>query len=526
MRALRIATDDAFPILRVSMRELPKYLSPAWAVTDAERRCVDLLFEGLVNLLPDDQGVMYYQPSLAASRLKMIPLGRQVQLPREARWSNNKELTSSDLRFTIELLRKGEGNGRCAAWGDMLAEMRVGGDPFRADLKLQQGFLDPLAVMSFKILPQWTRPDANSEQFAMNPISSGPFVFGGQDSENGRLFVSFPANPYYGVRPDKEGLPRLKQAAHLAPPDPVKAANDGAINYDLLLDLTAEQAAALARNYEVPMPSERVPNQRIYFLAVNHRRPELGSYPDLRLALARAISREEILDKHFRKGLGKKVHKAINGPYPAGSWACNPALVSRSDKKSLDPFDKELAQTKFRGILPKLGLRELRLTLKYPSGDKILAAAIADLCDRVNANLPGMKLVPEECSPYALRVDVEQTHSYDLAYYAYDFPDESFWLMPLLGPSGPGGAENYLAYNGPLVSKIQSATTLRHFSQVREFAQIIHRQLLESEMPIIPLWQLDPLYAYRKGRLKLPPLEPQRVFAQSERWRLDASSGK
>jgi ABC-type oligopeptide transport system substrate-binding subunit len=120
---------------------------------------------------------------------------------------------------------------------------------------------------------------------------------------------------------------------------------------------------------------------------------------------------------------------------------------------------------------------------------------------------------------------VEQTHSYDLAYYWYDFPDESLWLMPLLGPSGPGGSENYLGYTGKLATAIQSASAMRHFERVREFAHAIHRQMLDSEMPIIPLWQLDPLYAYRKGRLKLPPLDPLRVFAQSEAWRVNAAGG-
>ena len=39
----------------------------------------------------------------------------------------------------------------------------------------------------------------------------------------------------------------------------------------------------------------------------------------------------------------------------------------------------------------------------------------------------------------------------------------------------------------------------------------IHKQMLVSEMPFIPLWQLDSLYAYRKG-LKGPGLDPYRVF--------------
>jgi ABC-type oligopeptide transport system substrate-binding subunit len=520
LRKLLLETDNSYQILRVNMRELPRHVSPGWAVTDADRRGVELLFESLVDLLPDDQGSLYYRPSLSVGRAKVVPLGRQFKLPRGAKWSDDKPLTVSDLRYTVKLLQDGQGTGRCAAWGNLLSEkgVSVGGDPFRVKLLLRQGFLDPLAAMSFKVLPGRSKPNPTSEAFALKPISSGPFTFGGRLSENGREYVAFLASPYYGVRGDKLGLPRLKEVRVFAHADPVKELKDE--NIDLALDLTAEQAAALGGAAEVlPSPAEKAVNRRIYFLAVNHRKAALRN-ADVRVALARAINREEILKEHFRKGWNRKLHPAINGPYPAKSWACNPALTSRQDKTSLDPYDPDLAKTRWKQALPKLGVRELRLTLKYPSGDKQLAAALGELCEKVNKELPGVKLVLEERAPQALREDVEQTHSYDLAYYSYDFPDESYWLEPLLGASGPGGRENYLGYNGSLVGKIQSAATLRHFTQVREYAHAIHRQMLASEMPFIPLWQLDPISAFRKGRVQRPALDPNRPFTEVQRWRV------
>ena len=38
--------------LRVGVRSLPKFLSPGWAVTDSERRAVELMFEGLMKVEP------------------------------------------------------------------------------------------------------------------------------------------------------------------------------------------------------------------------------------------------------------------------------------------------------------------------------------------------------------------------------------------------------------------------------------------------------------------------------------------
>ena len=39
---------------------------------------------------------------------------------------------------------------------------------------MKQGFLDPLALMSFKILPREMR-EMDDKEFAVNPLSSGPF---------------------------------------------------------------------------------------------------------------------------------------------------------------------------------------------------------------------------------------------------------------------------------------------------------------------------------------------------------------
>src|SRR5207244_13096032 len=104
-------------------------------------------------------------------------------------------------------------------------------------------------------------------------------------------------------------------------------------------------------------------------------------------------------------------------------------------------------------------------------------------CEQGNKTLKGVTLTPEARTPYELRDEVEDTNNYDLAYYHHDFADETYWLYPLLGPSGRGGGvENYLGYTGPLVAKIQAAMTLRHFSQVQDYARAVHKQFLETEM--------------------------------------------
>jgi ABC-type oligopeptide transport system substrate-binding subunit len=488
---------------------------------------VELLFESLVSLTPDERGLLYYRPALADGRPAVQRLGREFKLPRNARWSDGAALTVNDLRFTVKQLRDGKRVGRPPVWGEMLDDPRTHRDSLRVTLRLKQGLLEPLAAMSFKLLPARAGLMHPAEKaFAEKPVSSGPFAYAGQKTEEltKRSYASFSANQYYGVRPGRLNQPRIREVRLFPVLDPVKELREGKL--DLALDLTADQAAQLRAvpNVEVPLPTERTANRRIYFLAVNNRKRGLDR-ADVRVALARAIEREPLLEKHFRKALGGEVHKALNGPYPAGSWACDPKLAS-ADKKSLDPFDPDLAQAKFKEGTEKHGKPD-ELTLKYPAGDPAAEEAMKELCRQVMQVLPGLVLRPVARPPHELRSEVEETHNYDLAYYHHDYADELFWLMPLLGASGPGGGPNYLGYTGPLVAKIQAADSRRDFQHVREHVHAIHGEFLGAEMPFIPLWQLDPLYAYRRDALELPgPIDPQLIFTRVEEWTVKRANNR
>ncbi|NBO92651.1 MAG: ABC transporter substrate-binding protein [Planctomycetia bacterium] len=508
LRPYRASIDKGFKILRVGMAELPTYLSPGWAFTDSERRCLDLLFEPLVSLVPDYEGRLYYQPSLALQMPIIRPLGRQFHLPVDAHWSDGRPLGAGDLRATVRWMQEGKTAHRLAAWGDQLDRVQVGGNAHRVDLTMRHGFIDPLALMSFKVLPAHVKAD--DKGFALNPIGSGPFVHAGKD----RSAFVFRENPHYGTRSGHAGLPRSREIRLFAPADPVKSLTDGEI--DMAFDLTSEQAGKLQNEgFEVPLPGKSSVNRRIYFLAVNHRRSALA-VPEIRLALALGIDREALLDEHFRPGMKQTLHKSLSGPYPVGSWACEESLVGR--RGTQDPFDLPLARAKFKQGLMKLGVDAITLSLKVPTGNRATEEAMKNLCVRLSRDLPGLTLMAEGVNPHQLRDDVEGSSNFELAYYHYDYPAGSFWLWPLLG-AGEKSTENYLGYSGPLLAKVQKTTALSYFPEVRKVAREVHVQMLKSEMPFVPLWQLDPLYAFRKGSIEFPPFDPREPFARAAEWR-------
>jgi ABC-type transport system substrate-binding protein len=519
-------------ILRVGVRQLPHWMSPGLACTDSDRRAVELLFESLVKASVDADGLERYQPGLAIGRPLTLSLGRQFQLPHNVFWSNGQPLTTADIRYTVKLLREGVAIGRPRAYGEMLDEVLLGGDPLRVTVPLKQGYIDPLSLMTFKILPQPSvlgkeiKPD--DEPFARDPIGSGPFRFNGfGGGEKGQLkFASFTASLNYGSRAGKTGLPRISEVLFLEYTDPVNDLKQ--TKFHLMLDLTAEEALAIRQQggpMTVPEPSGT--NRRVFFLAVNHRRGLL-KYRDLRSALARAINRESILNL-IRRQLGPGFHRAINSPYPANTWPLNPDHRGRAVDKSLDLHDPDLARSLIADFKKDQNItRPIRLSLKFPKeqpGTETIQKAMEDIKQKVQSLL-GITLELEECEPDRLRKDVETApFDYDLAYYSYEFPDETYWLWPLLGQRGLPDGGNYLGYDNPRAEgELMSIRGSCDFVQVRTIAQRLHRDHLLQDMPVIPLWQLDPVYAIHKD-LKMPLREalrdPWQVFTDVELWQLE-----
>jgi peptide/nickel transport system substrate-binding protein len=522
LRDYRVSLKQTHPILRIGVRALPVKLSPALATTDDELRATELLFEGLVKLSPDASGALRYHSGLAEGRPRVVAMGRQFQLPRGIKWSDGKTgLEAADIRYTLRQLAEGVSLGGPPAWVDQLLDEKVGGgtDPYQVTLSLKQGFLDSQAPMTVKIVPRDSRP--SSPEFALKPISSGPFVFVPEhEKDNGRDYALFVANPIYGTRPGKSGLPHIQEVRFYVTAEPVKELLSGKLH--MAFGLKPEEAAELRKSgkAQVAMPKPGAStNRRVWFLAMNHRRPALAN-ADFRRALVHSIQREKLLDDCFRGPLGRDVHKSINGPFPAGSWPCSPRLAKgKAPNASLDLFDPDKAKT----LATQARVRDLvgpkPLTLKYPDGDPAVEKAMNALKEQVKA-ATGIDLTLEKRDAAKLREDVEVTTSFDLAYYHYDYPDETYWLWPLLGPGRTG--ENYLGFkNGDVETAMRDAMGHREFARVQAYMHVLH-EVVAHEVPIVPLWQLDPLVAWTPA-VEPPPFDPLLVFTDAEQWRVEAT---
>ena len=177
--------------LLIGVRALPEQLSPATATTVVEKQTLDLLFDRLYQMEN-----RRFVPQLAAALPEQtIPLRRDVF------WSSGERVTAADLRHTALLTNP-------TLWRDFLETPRFEGNPFTVHIGYRQGLFEPLAPLTFYVLPQLVRRQAWLERaddmdFAKMPVGSGPYQYAGRKVEGAKINAVFHANPY-----DLRGEPR------------------------------------------------------------------------------------------------------------------------------------------------------------------------------------------------------------------------------------------------------------------------------------------------------------------------------
>jgi peptide/nickel transport system substrate-binding protein len=473
-----------------------------------------LIFESLVRQRIDPKFGPHYRPALVESLPAEAGVRRPFALRRDVYWSDGERFTAADVRHTAQLLsRPGLPGG--AEWRDLLDPPRLENDPFGLEIVYRRGLLDPWSALTFKVLPQRARGKpltrADDPEFARQPLGTGPYQWQGRGAGDGRVYIVLRANPYYPPRKPEESWPireirffAWQGDGELKPPLP-----------HLVLDASPAQAAALKKHsYGAP---RRLPMQRVWFLAVNHRRAALANV-HLRLALSEAVDRKSLLARHLGGEPTMSSAVSANGPFPRGSWAECPA-----PRVPVELYRPEDARASARKAAKEFS--KVEWTLKYPDGDPRLHAAFAELAEHVKKTLAAadveLVLRPVPLSPRKLQEAVRD-RDFDLAYLHVDQADNPAELWPLFDPDPkavePGGSSFLGFHDAALQSLLRSASHHRHFPLVRGLMHDVHARLTET-MPLIPLWQLPYTVAIHE-KLRVPEIDPHAVFANVLEWKL------
>ncbi len=529
-------------ILYVGVPRLPDRMSPSTARTDPERWAVELMFESLLQSVPDSEIGRRYRPELAASLPALARLGRDFELQRSALWSiDGKTVDARDVFGTLELLQKFP-DLACAEGLDVIDAERVRiDDQFHVRMSFRQGVLEPLGRTTFKVLParymKAAGKDVDDEQFARKPFGSGPYRYDGREKDGDREAAVFRANPYYSQRAGKFGLPNIQEIRFVVPNLSTVAEDFAKGQMHLVLDVpTGDLQSYLSNPASTRVVEKMLLNRRIYMLAINHRRLKLQN-ADLRRGLSLAIDRETILNNVYRPGGVQKHHRALTGPYPVDSWA------TPENARKAPLFNRSLAN----GLSSSaVGKEPIKLSLVYPEEDRLAIRACTLIKEQVEAatkktptEAPLVEIVLTPVAGDQLSRKLEQEQDFDLAYVPYDYKDDLYWLGSLLDATAAGrGGRNFLGYLAPgsnpqpddndLRIAIDEIRARRNFKDAQRETWNVHAKFLRR-MPFVPLWQLDrhmvvhdklEMFMETPGDKVSPErLDPATIFPGIENWR-------
>jgi ABC-type transport system substrate-binding protein len=502
-----------YRVLYVAVRALPERLSPATATTDVERQCLELLFQGLVEVRTDAAQGRYYRPVLAERLPPATGVDRAVRLRRDVYWSDGEHFTTADIRHTVQLLTRPDLPGRTTIWRELLEPPRFEGDPFGLEVVYRQGLLDPLAPLRFAVLPQQFAGKpllrADDPEFAKHPVGTGPFVYAGRKTEDGRTYAVFRANPHYlrGGQASPGPIREIRLFAWAGIGDP------GTPAPHVVLDPPPGQVAGLRKAGLTDVRA--LPDRRVYYLGINHRVASLAS-PDVRRAIAHAIDRQALLKQHFAAD-GAVAPRSANGPFPRGCWLAAPA-----PRVPEEMYQPELA----RSFAKKAKVKTLEWTLKYPADEPRLASVCADLAGQIRTRFQeagvALTITPVPLPPHRLREALDK-RDFDLVYHHLNDADSPYALAVLFDPHPSAvreGGSNYLGYDhdAKLQSTLRAALHHRQFSAARDLFHDLHAHLTDT-MPLVPLWQAPDAVAIHSS-LHVPPLGRWSVFADVLEWKL------
>lgn len=533
-------------VLYVGVSKLPELMSPALAESDSERWATELIFEGLLQVIPDP-GVVRYRPSLAETLPGVMPLGRSFTLPKNARWGreNASPMDARDVRGTLDLLRRPILRDRWASDGiDVFESIDRIDDPFRLRLAYRHGVLEPLSRATFKVLPaqhlQALGKTADDVDFARAPFGTGPFQYAGREREGvERECAVFRANPNYGQRSGKFGLPWIREIRMFVPNKSNLVQDVAGGQLHIYMDPPTEAIPRFRAEVGLKDVMNVTPtriDRRIHIVAINHRQTDLQS-DKLRLGLSAAIDREAILKSQFRPG-DEKAHFALTGPFPVRSWATPPTAREAT-----------LFKPGAGGLMMEgLGNRStsLRLTfLKDEPKNGLVCDAIKTQIEQASMSKAGKQLVTIELVPLAAKEYREKVlveHDFDLTLTTFDYRDDLYSLASLLDPEASELREcrNYMGYLAQGTNPAEGDRRLRKLiddnRQYRDFTKQVKDRtwdihaLFNQRVPFIPLWQLERYVAHHRDleiyfdnpNAPVPPdrIDPAAVFTGIEMWRL------
>ncbi len=273
------------------------------------------LFSGLVQfdqqlgLLPDLAETWEVSPDGLQYTFKLRP---------GLTFHNGDPLTSADVVYTHQRTTDPDFASPHANKLNAVTEITAP-DELTAVVKLSAPYAPFLATAcsrgpgrALTLVPRRAVEELGDQQFALTPVGSGPFKIVPETSEPGKGFEMVAFDGWYGGRPL---LDRIVVRIIAEPSSRISALEAGDI--DMLDIVPATGVEQIQQNGEIAIVE--APGTNWWGLSMNRNRPPWDNL-DARMAVAKAIDRQELIDKAF---FGLAV-PGIGPIAPAFGWAYKP----------------------------------------------------------------------------------------------------------------------------------------------------------------------------------------------------------
>jgi peptide/nickel transport system substrate-binding protein len=467
----------------------PANLDPRYSSDGQSQRIGSLIFSGLVKR--DEE--MNLHGDLAERWETPDPLTYVFQLRKGVRFHDGREVTSKDVKATIEYMMNATNKSPKRGAFRMIGKVEAP-DAYTVVFHLKEpaaSFLWNVERSAVGIAPA----DAGSD-FARHPIGSGPFRFVSQAQDDVVVLERWPATGEQQAEENGLGSKRanMQRVKFRIVPDAIVRALElrkGSADVEMN-SLSADMIPVLAKQKELEV-SERSGTNFAY-LGMNMEDPILKRR-EVRQALACATDRESLI-----KYLLRDEAKLASGLLPPNHWA----YEANVKKYGYDRAEAEKLLDAAGYTRKSDGMR-FKITLKVSTEEqaRTVGAALQEQWRRVGVDL---EVRPEEIATLFSDLGRGQFQICYLRWVGANNDPDVFELVfnsKRIPPDGP----NRGRYRNAQVDRLTDAIRTEMDREKRKELCSEVQKLVAEDLPYIPLWYTDVVSVHRKslGEIALTP---------------------
>lgn len=503
--------EEAFrasPTLRVGVIDLPRPVAP-WVSAPASARVWPLIY--LPVLVDDEEDAQIgKRTGQLAANVELGDLGRRIDLTlkRGVLWSDeSRQVTAIDVVRSLSDRAQPRSPSYQARWAALLDRIETL-DTDRISIRLARTPLEPLAWLIVPVGPAHAAWDGRvATPRGRLPVGNGPFMFASQDDHQ-TLYTALSSTS--ATNREVVPSPRIARLREVRLPDAgasMAALAQGDI--DMVEHVAADRVPGVMRQPDYVVCRYRLPS--LHRLAVDGRNPVLANR-NFRRALSYALNRQALLEENVLRRPIDAANLPSDGVFAVDSYANAPAVA---------PLEHDVLMAKMlvAGVRREMALAKIQLTLEYPAQPEAAAAApkIADQLRAIGLQID-LVMRPES----ELEASLRSGRRFDLAYRISKCDEPLRDVGTLICPAydAPTETNGIGAIASPRM--VQLLLQLEHtpdWFAARDLVTQIDREC-RDELPIIPLWQLEDHFVFRK-HLRGPTDTADYLYQGIEQWEIE-----